>query len=378
MMGEEAQAEYRLTGSRLRFEGSLVRQAVPSLLEQVSQECTRVDRTTLIIDLSGVDRIDSAGVAFLSELMMLCRQAGLECDLAEVPVSIQNTLNTFSFRLSGEDQTAEIKETGTLLENMGERLYQVYLNLQDFFTVVSDTFFYAARGLLNGEGRRRGEVLKQSILIGTDALPIVGLISFLIGFILALQSAAQLRQFGASIYVADLIVISMTREMGPIMTAIALAGRSGSAIASEIANMVVTEETDALKTMGLNPVRYVVVPKFYAITLTAPMLTILSMVIGIFGALVIAVTYLNLSISPFLNEVANALFLKDVLTGLLKSFIFAWIIVLVGAYYGFDVKGGAEGVGRVTTASVVTSIFLVILADSIIGLIFYFGQGVEG
>jgi phospholipid/cholesterol/gamma-HCH transport system permease protein len=211
------------------------------------------------------------------------------------------------------------------------------------------------------------------MLIGMNALPIIALISFLIGFILALQSSAQLRQFGASIYVADLIAISMTREMGPIMTAIILAGRSGSSFTSEIANMVVTEETDALQSMGLNPIKYVVVPKVHAIIITTPMLTILSMIIGIAGSFLVGLTYLNIAVVPFYQEVVEALIFKDIITGLVKSFIFAWIIVTVGAYYGLNVKGGSEGVGRATTASVVTSIFLVVLADSILGLIFYFG-----
>jgi phospholipid/cholesterol/gamma-HCH transport system permease protein len=200
------------------------------------------------------------------------------------------------------------------------------------------------------------------------------LISFLIGFILALQSAAQLRQFGANIFIADLIGIAMLREMGPIMTAIVVAGRSGSAIASEIATMVVTEEVDALKTMSLNPIRYVVVPKFHGITLTMPLLTIFSDFLGILGGFIIGITYLQLSATAFLNELATVVIMKDVLTGLFKSIIFAWIIIIVACYYGLKVTGGSEGVGKATTASVVASIFYVIIADSIMGLIFYFDQ----
>ena len=205
-----------------------------------------------------------------------------------------------------------------------------------------------------------------------NAFPIVALISFLIGFILALQSAAQLRQFGASIFVADLISISMTREMGPLMTAIIFAGRSGSAIAAELATMVVTEETDALKAMGLNPVRYNLVPKIHAISTMMPLLTILSMVLGILGSLLIGVVYLGIGVKPFMMQAINALILKDILTGLVKSIVFAWLIVITSAAYGLRVRGGAADVGRATTASVVTSIFLVILADSVLGLLFYF------
>jgi phospholipid/cholesterol/gamma-HCH transport system permease protein len=201
----------------------------------------------------------------------------------------------------------------------------------------------------------------------------VGLIVFLIGLVLALQSAYQLRRFGASIYMADLLAISLTREMGPLMTAIIVAGRSGASIAAEIATMQVSEEIDALRTMGLNPVRYVVVPKFQAITVTVPALTIYANVLGIFGGLVVAVLYLDIGATAFLGQVFDALVVKDVVTGLVKSLAFAWIIVLIAAHRGFAARGGAESVGLVTTASVVSSIFWVIVADAGFSLLFYFG-----
>ena len=213
-------------------------------------------------------------------------------------------------------------------------------------------------------------MIKQSLLIGVDALGIVGLLSLIIGLILALQSAAQLRQYGASIFVADLIAISMVREMGPIMTAIMIAGRSGSAIASEIATMQVTEEIDALKMMAINPVRYIVVPKVHAITICMPLLVTLSTIIGIFGGLIIATTYLDLSAVSYFTEIFKVLSLKDIMVGLSKSFAFAWVIVFIGSYYGFNVKGGAEGVGKATTLSVVASIFAIIVLDVIFSFMY--------
>jgi phospholipid/cholesterol/gamma-HCH transport system permease protein len=157
-----------------------------------------------------------------------------------------------------------------------------------------------------------------------------------------------------------------------LITAIIIAGRSGSAIAAEIATMVVSEETDALKSMGLNPIRYNLVPKIHAISMMMPLLTILSMILGIMGAMLIGITYLDIGLKPFYSQVVNALVLKDIVTGLVKSIVFSWIIVITAAAYGFRARGGAADVGRATTASVVTSIFLVILADSVLGLIFYF------
>jgi phospholipid/cholesterol/gamma-HCH transport system permease protein len=158
-----------------------------------------------------------------------------------------------------------------------------------------------------------------------------------------------------------------------MMTAIILAGRSGSAIASEIATMKVTEELDALRMMAINPVRYVMVPKFSAITICMPFLVIWSTAIGILGGLVIAVFYLDLSVTAYMTEIFEVLTLKDILVGLSKSIIFAWVIVIIGSYFGLNVEGGAEGVGKVTTKSVVVSIFMVIFFDVIFSLLYLGG-----
>lgn len=367
-------SQARLINSQLWFEGELLLPDVNRLLNEANSALARYDSIELSIDLSNVERIDSAGVALLDEVISRAQDKGIVCQIKEAKASIQATIITFSSKDIGE-LAASRKQTA--MERYGQRVIEICKDFVNFLYLIADTSYYAIAGLFTRKGMRKGEFINQCILIGMNALPIVALISFLIGLILALQSAAQLRQFGAAIYVADLIAISMTREMGPIMTAIIVAGRSGSSIASEVATMVVTEETDALKSMALNPIRYILIPKFYASTLTVPLLTILSMVIGILGAVVIGIIYLDIGIVPFINEAANALMLKDVITGLLKSLVFAWIIVVTGAYYGFRVRGGSEGVGRATTASVVASIFLVILADCIFGLIFYFDQSVS-
>lgn len=326
---------------------------------------------TFDLDLTELREIDSAGVAFLDEIIVDYSTREHETRLVNVPEDIGQSIKSFTtLELPQEEPTSR----WGFYEALDEKLRQSKTNFLTLLYLVADIFYWSVVGLFQRRGQRKGSFVQQSLLIGVDALAIVGLIAFLIGLILALQSAAQLRQFGANIFVADLIGIAMLREMGPIMTAIVVAGRSGSAIASEIATMVVTEEIDALQTMALNPIRFVVVPKFHAITLTMPLLTIFADLLGILGGFIIGITYLQLSAAAFINELLTVLFLKDVMTGLFKSVVFAWIIVIVGSYFGMQVKGGAEGVGRATTASVVASIFYVIVADSILGLIFYFGQ----
>jgi phospholipid/cholesterol/gamma-HCH transport system permease protein len=167
-----------------------------------------------------------------------------------------------------------------------------------------------------------------------------------------------------------MIGIGMIKELGPLLTAIIISGRNGSSTTAEIATMVVGEEIDALRTMGLNPVQFVVVPKFWAMTLTMPFLSLCATVVGVFGGYAVAIVYLGISSSLFIGELLRNVVLIDVVENIIKSVVFAWLIIWIGAFHGFKVKGGAEEVGRETTASVVTGIFIVIVADAVFSFIF--------
>jgi phospholipid/cholesterol/gamma-HCH transport system permease protein len=208
-------------------------------------------------------------------------------------------------------------------------------------------------------------------LIGVRGTPIVVFISFLVGVVLALNGAQQLRNFGASIYIANLVAISMSREMAPLITAIVVAGRSGSAIAAELGTMVVSEEIDAMETMALSPARFLVAPRVIALVCMMPLLTVASNAAGIFGGYLIAVTSLGLPSQGYISQTVQWLYVSDVLSGLVKSLVFAFIIGFVGVYRGLAVRGGPAGVGLATTASVVTSILLCIVATAIITAILY-------
>jgi phospholipid/cholesterol/gamma-HCH transport system permease protein len=200
---------------------------------------------------------------------------------------------------------------------------------------------------------------------GADALPIVLLINFLIGFVMAYQSAIQLRQFGANIFVADLVGIAMTRELGPLMTAIIVCGRSGAAFAAELGTMKVSEEVDALRTLGVVPLRFLVLPRICGLALVAPLLTLLADGVGIAGGLLVAVTRLELTPAAFMNELRQSLQLSDIASGLAKSVVFAFAIALIACQQGLATSGGAEGVGRRTTGAVVSILFVLILIDAV-------------
>jgi phospholipid/cholesterol/gamma-HCH transport system permease protein len=222
-----------------------------------------------------------------------------------------------------------------------------------------------------GKQLRWHRAVHQAMAVGIEALPILSIITFFIGVILALQGAYELRKFGAMQFVAAGVAVSMTRELGPLMTAIVVIGRSGSAFAAEIGTMKVTEELDALTTMALNPIQFLVTPKFLAMLLMMPCLTAWADFMGVLGGAVFGVGAANFTIHTYLRATLDALLQKDILTGLLKSVMFGAVITAVGCHEGFETGAGAEQVGRSTTSAVVMSIFLVVIVDLIFTSLFY-------
>lgn len=226
-----------------------------------------------------------------------------------------------------------------------------------------------------GKALRLDRAIHQAMAVGVEALPILSLITFFMGVILALQGAYELRKFGALHYVAQAVAISMTRELGPLMTAIVVIGRSGSAFAAEIGTMKVTEEIDALETMALNPIQFLVTPKFLAMIVMMPLLTTWADFMGVIGGSLFGVGAADFTFQSYMRATLDSLLLNDIYTGLIKSVMFGVVITAVGCYEGFSTGAGAEEVGRSTTAAVVMSIFLVIVVDLIFTALFYFMGG---
>ncbi len=219
---------------------------------------------------------------------------------------------------------------------------------------------------------KKDRIFEQAKKAGLDSLPLVSLIALFIGFIFALQTAYFMQRIGSELYIASLVALSIVREMGPVITALVVAGRVGAAITAEIGSMQVTEQIDALETFATNPVKYLVVPRFLALSLMLPLLTIYADAVGILGSYIICVFRLGISSSIYLRVTSEALFYKDLFSGLFKTIFFGMIIALVSCYEGFNVKGGAEGVGQATTRSVVFSFIMIIIADCIFTALFYF------
>lgn len=219
---------------------------------------------------------------------------------------------------------------------------------------------------------KRERFFEQSKRSGVDSLPIVSLLALFIGIILALQTAVQMQRLGSEMYIASIVALSLVRELGPVITALVVAGRVGAAFAAEIGSMQVTEQIDALETLATNPIKYLVVPRFLALTFMLPLLTVYADIIGIFGGYLICVFKLGISSSMYLHITYTSLLFKDLFTGLFKAVIFGMIIAFVSCYQGFNVEGGAEGVGRATRNAVVATFILIITADCFFTALFYF------
>ena len=214
------------------------------------------------------------------------------------------------------------------------------------------------------------QVLFNIRTAGVDALPIVGLLAFLLGIVVAYQSADQLRQFGANIFIVDVVGLSMLREFAPMMTAIIIAGRSGSAYAAQIGTMAVTEEIDAMRTLGIDPLEVLVLPKILALVIALPLLTFFADVTGVMGGMLMAHLQLGVSFEEFTTRFTKAVSVTSFLVGIGKAPVFAVIIVVIGCFQGLQTRGGADSVGRQTTRAVVQSTFLVIVADALFSIAF--------
>jgi len=356
-------------GPLIRISGRIDMYAANELHNTLLRLCDVNESSSYSIELQNIEHLDSGGVQALVHFMQDMRRQNVHIEISPGDETIEQKFDLFQFE---EKSPAPTKKSLGPFEFIGANMSKFWKYfIMDFLFLVADVMYWTVIDIFRKDGRRKGSFVQQANNIGVNAISIVGPLSFIIGLVLALQSAAQIRNFGANIFIVDLTVIAMMREMGPLITAIILAGRSGSAIAAEVSTMKVTSELEALETMALNPVRFVIVPKMHGGLVTAPFLTILADVLGILGGMLVAFHFLDISPIVFINRIGSVLENRDIIIGIFKSLVFISIVVLTGSFFGLKVEHGAEGVGVVTTRAVVVSITLVIIADSILGLIFY-------
>jgi phospholipid/cholesterol/gamma-HCH transport system permease protein len=327
----------------------------------------------IALDLAGIERLDTAGAWLLlrTEHALKARGNAVEVrNLRENLAPLFDQVRTGGMVVPARHPRPAHHTITGFVARIGEislGLVARAIRLLGFFGVISLT---AGRLLVHPRRLRMTALVAQMEQTGVNAVPIVGLLSFLIGIVLAYQGADQLRRFGAEIYTVNLLGVGILRELGVLMAAIIIAGRSGSAFTAQIGTMRVNEEIDALRTIGLDPVEVLVMPRLFGLMLTLPMLTLCANLFGLAGGCLMAWARLNITLPQFIQQLQFALYPWTFWIGLIKAPFFAFIIALIGCYEGFQVARSAESVGRLTTLSVVEAIFFVIVADAAFSIVF--------
>ena len=328
--------------------------------------------TNAIADGTNIDAMDTAGAWLLQKMLLRLRGEGSVIVLENLQLRFQKLLDVVATQVA-EQATKQVPTAArppTILARVGIANVAVFEEALALLAFIGQNTLAFASSVKEPARIRWRPILFNIRSAGFDALPIVGLLSFLLGIVVAYQGADQLRQYGANIFIADLVGLSMLREFAPLITAIIIAGRSGSAYAAQIGTMTVTEEIDAMRTIGIAPLELLVLPKVIALVIAMPLLTLFADVLGVSGGMIMARVQLGVSYSEFLDRFVKAVSTTSYLVGIGKAPVFAFIIALVGCFQGFRTKGGADSVGRQTTRSVVQSIFLVIVADALFSIAF--------
>ena len=359
------------TPQDLALSGSWTARGMGAIRSQL--ESVRVPSSTeAIANGTRIEALDTAGAWVLQTLLLRLRGEGIAVTLRGLRPEFTKLLEVVGQEIADRTDTpaAVASPPASKLESVGRNAAAAFEQGVALLGFVGETAVAFGGSVAHPARLRWRPILYNIRSAGFDALPIVGLLSFLLGVVVAYQGADQLRQYGANIFVADLVGLSMLREFAPLITAIIIAGRSGSAYAAQIGTMSVTEEIDAMRTLGIAPLDLLVLPKIIALLIALPLLTLFADVAGVFGGMIMARAQLGIGFPEFLDRFVKAVSVTAYLIGICKAPVFAAIIAVVGCFQGFRTKGGADGVGRQTTRSVVQSIFLVIVADALFSVAF--------
>ena len=329
-------------------------------------------RDTVTVDATGIEALDTVGAWLLNKHLLRLRSAGTVVTLHGLRQTFATLLNVVEQGAGAlaDQPAAQIAKSPTTFERVGKSTVATFEEVFALLSFVGESMIAFVGCFRHPSKFRWRPILFNIKSAGFDALPIVGLLSFLLGVVVAYQGADQLRQYGANIFVADLVGLSMLREFAPLIAAIIIAGRSGSAYAAQIGTMAVTEEIDAMRTMGIAPLELLVLPKVIALVIALPLLTVFADVLGVFGGMIMASSQLGVTFGEFLDRMVKAVSITSYWVGIGKAPVFAAIIAVVGCFQGFRTRGGADSVGIHTTRSVVQAIFLVIVADALLSVAF--------
>lgn len=355
----------RTTPQELTLSGSWTARGIGQLDTELDA-LSAPSGAAMVIDASGIDAFDTAGAWVVQKLQH--RLGGIE--VRALRPEFARLLEVLGQEVARQADPGKPQASASRLASLGRSTAGALEQGGALLAFIGECALAFGGWLTRPAHVRWRPILFNIRSAGFDALPIVGLLSFLLGIVVAYQGAGQLRQYGANIFVADLVGLSMLREFAPLITAIIVAGRSGSAYAAQIGTMAVTEEIDAMRTIGIPPLDMLVLPKVFALLVALPLLTVFADLLGVLGGMLMARAQLAVGSVEFLDRFVKTVSVTDFLIGIGKAPVFAAIIVTVGCFQGFRTHGGADSVGRQTTRSVVQSIFLVIVADALFSVAF--------
>lgn len=354
-------------GGRIRLTGEWTTRYLASLESALAEAALPQGHAT--VDASAMVSLDTGGAWLLYRTLVALRERGVATEivgLSEEHRALLDLIETRTAQAGPEDRPERL---GWVARLGSEAMARLALG-GEMLAFLGEVSMTALRVLIHPTRIRIRAILVNLERAGAHAVPIVALLSFLLGIVVAYQGGLQLKGYGANIYIVELVSLTIFREFGPMMTAILVAGRTGSAFTAEIGTMKVTEEVDALKTLGIPPLEILVLPKLLGLVLALPLLTLVADVAGVLGGMVMASAMLDVSYTAFLDRLPRELIYRSFLIGIGKAPVFAFIVAIVGCFQGFRVTGSAESVGRQTTVSVVQSIFLVIVADAAFSIMF--------
>ena len=355
-------------GYTIRLKGRLSIETASKSLEELLHTLRKKTRP-FYFDLTDIAALDDYGALVLFEVKHQLKIPDADFHMINPPETYKKTLSLVNFDFDERCAVATGRRRSNVIVDLGAGTLDALSMVKFLVSFIGAIALALVEVFKRPRALRINDTVAHMKSTGVDALPVVGLISFLLGLIIAFLSALQLKQFGANIYVASLVAMAMVSELGPIMTAIVVSGRTGSAFAAEIATMKISEEIDALVAMCFNPTLFLVIPRLIASFITIPLLTVFANFFGIAGGLLIGVALLRLSTGAYINQTIEALTLFELFWGLMKSCVFAVLISGIGCLKGFQARGGAAAVGQAATSAVVTSIFFIILFDSLFAII---------
>lgn len=354
-------------GTIIRITGAMDQNTAPHLITSISENMVLKTKGPVVIDLEQTTYFDDYGALVLSEIRrFVSAESGFEIrDPGHKTEGILSFVDVSAF----DPPKTQPVASDDFITQIGQSALTRLSGARMMVSFLGSVFISFIKITVKPKSLRFNDTILTMEKTGVHALPIVALISFLLGLVIAFMSSIQLQQFGANIYVASLVAIAMVSELGPIMTAIVVAGRSGSAFAAEIGAMKISEEIDALTTMGFDPVSFLAIPRILASIVVVPILTVFSDIFAILGGLAVGVFLLDLTISSYMTQTFEILTFFEISWGMMKSVVFSILISWVGCLRGFQARGGADAVGNAATSAVVSGIFLIIVFDSFFAIL---------